>query len=121
MKKGGSREDGQEEERGGRRGREEGRSRAEEQLARAALASSPSVQVPHLRPLPAAGPGAGRIPPQNAPASRAHRGSSAMFSGRASPAAQLSGKAPTRGQPWLRRGGRWKGMRAVALLQARAA
>lgn len=121
MKKGGSQEDGKEEEREGGRGREEGRSHAKEQLARAALASSPSVQVPHLRPLPAAGPGARRIPPQNAPASRAPRGYSAMFSARASPAAQLSGKAPTRGQPWLRRGGRWKGMRAVALLQARAA
>lgn len=48
MKKGGSQEDGKEEEREGGRGREEGRSHAKEQLARAALASSPSVQIPHL-------------------------------------------------------------------------
>lgn len=48
MKKGGSQEDGKEEEREGGRGREEGRNHAKEQLARAALASSPSVQIPHL-------------------------------------------------------------------------
>ena len=67
MKKGGSQEDGKEEERGGSRGREEGRSHAKEQLARAALASSPSVQVLHLRPLPAAGPAPGASLPKTLP------------------------------------------------------
>lgn len=43
---------------------EGGRSRAGERLESAALAASPSVQVPHLRPLPA---GAGRGPPEGLP------------------------------------------------------
>lgn len=58
--------------RNGKEGKGEGRRK---ERSRAALAPSPGVQVPHLRPCPAGG--AGRIPPRRAPARRAPRRCSA--------------------------------------------
>lgn len=105
---GGSGEDGKEEE---REGRERGRSRAGERQERAALASSPGVQVPHLRPLAA---GAGRIPPErlprrapaDAPASHVFRasisGRTAELRGRRAGTAVVGARGQVEGDPAAR-------------------
>lgn len=119
MRKRGSREGNQEEREGRKRGgKKEGRSRAREPPGRAALASSPGVQVPHLRPRPAGG----RRPRPSPKGSRAARAARmlqpAMFPGQASRPGPRSSEARSPGLPWLRRGDRWKEMGAAGLLQA---